>query len=105
MFDFLDALRKKQEPRFATATLRRPAETWLASICRPHLSETDREGATRSLLTSLRSLVQSDVNTAHSRFRYAYFQIELRSEREVRDKLYKAFDDDAKNISSPSRRR
>ena len=55
-----------------------------------------KPGEPKIWFTSLRSLVQSDVNTAHSRFRYAYFQIELRSEREVRDKLYKAFDDDAK---------
>ena len=102
VFDFLDALRKKQAPRFATATLRRPAETWLATIRRPHLSEADRDGATRSFLTSLRSLVQADVAAAQGRFRYSYFQNELRQEREVRDRLYKAFDDEAKNMSTPS---
>ncbi len=102
VFDFLDALRNKQPPRFATATLRRPAETWLASIRRPHQSETDRENATRSFLTSLRSLVQSDVSAAQGRFRYAYFQDELRHEREIRDRLYKSFDDEAKNMSTPS---
>ena len=102
VFDFLDALRKKQTPRFATATLRRPGETWLAAIRRPHVSEADRDGATRSFLTSLRSLVQADVSAAQGRFRYSYFQNELRQEREVRDRLYKAFDDEAKNMSTPS---
>ena len=102
VFDFLDALRKKQPPRFATATLRRPAETWLATIRRAHLSEADREQATRSFLGSLRSLVQADVTAAQGKFRYAYFRNELQQEREVRDRLYKAFDDEAKNMSTPS---
>ena len=102
VFDFLDALRKKQTPRFATAALRRPAETWIGTINRPHLSEADREQATRSFLTSLRSLVQADVAAAQGRFRYAYFRDELKQEREVRDRLYKAFDDEAKNMSTPS---
>ena len=101
VFDFLDALRKKQNPTFATATLRRPAETWLATIRRPHLSEADRDTATRSFLTSLRTLVQADVSAAQGRIRYAYFQNELRQEREVRDRLFKAFDDEAKAMSTP----
>ncbi len=101
VFDFLDALRKNQAPRFATTALRRPAENWMSTITRPHISQVDREQATRSFLTSLRSLVQSDVAAVQGRLRYAYFQDELRQEREVRDRLYKAFDDQAKNMSTP----
>ena len=101
VFDFLDALRKKQDPTFATTTLRRPAEAWLTTIRRPHLSEADRETATRSFLGSLRTLVQADVSAAQGRIRYAYFQNELRQEREVRDRLFKAFDDEAKAMSTP----
>ncbi len=101
VFDFLDALRKNEAPRIATATLRRPAETWLAAIARNRISEADREQATRSFLGSLRSLVRSDVAAAEGKFRYAYFQETLRQEREVRDRLYKAFDDQAMKMSTP----
>ena len=101
VFDFLDALKKNRPPRFATAVLRRPAENWMTTITRPHVSQADREQATRSFLTSLRSLVQADVSAAQGRLRYAYFQDELRLEREVRDRLYKAFNDQATNMSTP----
>ena len=101
VFDFLAALRNKETPAFATATVRRPAELWLTTIRQTRISQADREQATRSFLTSLRSLAVSDVNAAQGRLRYAYFQEELRQEREVRDQLYKAFDDQAKNMSTP----
>ena len=102
VFDFLDALRKDQTPRFATSALRQPAEMWLAAIRRTRQSEADRKEATRRFLTTLRSLVQSDVVSAQTRLRYAYFQNELRQEREVRDRLFKAFDDQAQKMSAPA---
>jgi hypothetical protein len=95
-------MRTRKEPHFATATLRRPAETWLATIRRPYLSDADREGATRGFLSSLRALVQADVTAAEGKFRYAYFRGELRREREVRDRLYKALDEDVKAMSAPT---
>ena len=102
VFDFLEALRTRKEPQFATATLRRPAEIWLATIRRPHLSDADREGATRGFLGALRAMVQADVMAAEGKFRYSCFRDELRQEREVRNRLYKAFDEDAKAMSAPS---
>jgi outer membrane biosynthesis protein TonB len=102
VFDFFEALRTQKVPHFATATLRRPAEAWLATISRPHLSDADRESATRGFLGSLRSLVLADVTAAEGKFRYACFRDELRREREVRDRLYKAFDEKAKAMSAPS---
>jgi hypothetical protein len=102
VFDFFEAMRTQKEPHFATATLRRPAETWLATIRRPHLSDADREGATRGFLSSLRALVQADVTAAEGKFRYACFRDELRREREVRDRLYKALDEDVKAMSAPT---
>src|SRR4030095_14467313 len=97
-----EAMRTRKEPRFATATLRRPAETWLATIRRPHLSDADRESATRGFLSSLRALVQADVTAAEGKFRYACFRDELRRERDGRDRLYKAFDEKAQAMSAPS---
>jgi hypothetical protein len=44
------------------------------------------------------------VASAETQLRYSYFREELRKEREVRDKLYKAFDDEGKKLSSPSTR-
>ena len=102
VFDFIGALRSKKQPQFATSTLRRPAEIWVAAIRREHLSEVDREQATRGFLGSLRSLVQADVVSADSHFRYAYFREQLREEREVRDRLYKSFDEEAKAMSTPA---
>ena len=102
MFDFLGALRKKQSPQFATETLRRPAVEWLNGL-RGRKSEADRMRATQSFLSSLRSMVRADVTAAERQLRYSYFRDELGREREVRDKLYKAFDDDVKQLSSPVR--
>jgi hypothetical protein len=100
IFDFLGALRKKQAPQFATETLRRPANEWLNGIG-GRRSEADRLKATQSFLAALRTMARSDVTLAESQLRYSFFREELREEREVRDKLYKAFDDDARKLSTP----
>jgi hypothetical protein len=104
IFDFLGALRKKQAPHFETDALRRPATEWMNMINRAHVSEADRAAATRSFIGALRSLVRMDVNAAEMQIRYSYFREELKSEREVRDKLFAAFDAQAKRLASPTER-
>ncbi|MEA3209916.1 MAG: serine protease Do [Chthoniobacter sp.] len=104
VFDFLAALRKKENPQFATETLRRPATEWLSVVRKSRASEADRLRATQSFLGNLRSLVRADVAGADTQVHYAYFREELRKEREVRDKLYKSFDDEARQLSLPSNR-
>ncbi|HEV7867745.1 MAG TPA: serine protease [Chthoniobacteraceae bacterium] len=104
VFDFLNALRKKETPQFATEALRRPASQWMTAVSGGRLSEADRLQATQTFLSSLRWLVRGDVASAETQLRYSYFREELRKEREVRDKLYKAFDDEGKKLSSPSTR-
>ena len=100
IFDFLGSLRKKQSPDFATDTLRRPATEWLNGI-RGRKSEADRLKATQGFLAALRAMARADVVAAETQLRYSCFREELRKEREVRDKLYKAFDDDARKLASP----
>ena len=39
-------------------------------------------------------MVRADVATAENQLRYSYFRERLQKEREVRDRLYKSFDDD-----------
>lgn len=100
VFDFLGALREKRDPQFSTETLRRPATEWFAKVGRNRLSEADRRSATQSFLASLRSMVRADVIAAESSLRYTFFRDELKKEREIRDRLYKSFDDEVKRMAS-----
>jgi hypothetical protein len=104
VFDFLDCVRRRAEPQFGTETLRRPATEWLAGVSRSRVSEADRNRATQNFLSSLRFMVRSDMTAAESRIRYTFFRDRLRKEREARDSLYKAFDDEVKKMVSPSLR-
>jgi hypothetical protein len=104
VFDFLDAIRQNQQPKFATATLGRPANEWLSGIRRPKVSEVDRTRFTQAFLSSLRFMVRADVSAAESRLRYSYFRDRLQKERQIRDGLFKAFDDEVKKMTSPSLR-
>jgi Trypsin-like peptidase domain/GYF domain 2 len=104
VFDFLDCVRRHAEPQFETETLRRPASEWLSGVRRSQVSVADRNRATQNFLSSLRFMVRADMTAAENRIRYSYFRERLRKEREVRDSLYKAFDDEVKVMSSPSLR-
>lgn len=104
VFDFLGAVRAGREPQFSTDTLRRPAMDWVGKAGRSGVSEADRRNATQSFLGALRLMVRTDVATAEAGLRYSYFREELRKEREVRDKLYKSFDDEVRRMTSPSGR-
>jgi predicted subunit of tRNA(5-methylaminomethyl-2-thiouridylate) methyltransferase len=102
LFDFLGSLRAKQEPNFATDTLRRPAVEWLAALKTKHVSDFDRQSTTRGFLNSLRLMVRSDVAAAEPRLRYTYFREELKEERRIRDRLYKSFDEQSAKLSEPA---
>jgi len=102
IFDFLGSLREHQKPRFATDPLRRAAEQWVDTVGKPRLSGVDKANATRIFLSSLRSMVRTDVVAAESRLRYNYFRERLAEERTVRDKLYQAFDKDVQTLVSPT---
>ena len=49
-------------------------------------------------------MVRGDVAAAENQLRYDYFRNELSQQREVRDKLYDAFDDDLKRMTSTTGR-
>ena len=102
VFNFLHALHAHEQPSFATETLRRPASEWLGATKSKRLSDADQASAARGFLNSLRAMVRGDVATAEQRLQYTYFRDELRHEREVRDKLYKIFDRESAELSSPS---
>jgi hypothetical protein len=102
IFDFLGAVRQHGTPRFATDSLRRAAQQWVDTVQKPRLSEVDKANATRTFLSSLRSMVRTDVLSAESRFRYNYFRERLAEERTVRDKLYQAFDNEVRTLVSPT---
>jgi hypothetical protein len=104
IFDFLHAVRLNSRPKFATATLRTPAEDWMSTIERKHTSPADVYSATESFLHALSVMARSDVSMAESRIRYDYFREELHDEHEVRDALYKAFDNEARRLESPGGR-
>jgi hypothetical protein len=101
IFNFLDALRNKREPSFATDTLRRPATEWLTNIRGHRSSESDRLSETQRFLNALRFMVRGDVGNATGRLRYTYFRNRLGEEQKVRDRLYKEFDSDLASISAP----
>ena len=102
IFDFMGSLRAKTEPNYATDTLRRPATEWLASLQTKHVSDFDRQSTTRGFLNSLRFMVRSDVAAAEPRLHYIYFREELKTERRIRDLLYKSFDEESAKLSEPS---
>jgi hypothetical protein len=104
VFDFLEALREGQAPNFATDTLRRPAMEWVGKTGRSGVSEADRRSATQGFLGALRLMVRADVVAAENGLRYTFFRDELRQEREIRDRLFKAFDDEVRRMASPSGR-
>jgi hypothetical protein len=104
IFNFLGTLRAGDAPQFASDTLRRPAQLWFDTVRKPRLSEVDKTNATHSFLNSLRYMVRADVTAAESRLRYNYFRERLSEERTVRDKLYQAFDSEARRLASPSSR-
>jgi hypothetical protein len=104
IFDFLNALRTEREPSFSTETLRRPATEWLNAVRTRGRSQADRLRMTQGFLSALRLMVRGDVASVEGRLRYSYFREELRSEREVRDRLYTAFDTQARRLASPSQR-
>jgi hypothetical protein len=103
IFDFVTALRKKEDPQFATDTLRRPAAEWMRIIGRRGVSPVDQRRATEGFLRALRTMVRADVAEAENRLRYTYFREALRSERAVRDQLFAGFDKVAKDMASPVR--
>lgn len=97
--NFFDSISRGNAPSFTTETLRRPANDWLIKLRRPHLAEADRQSATQSFLYTLRNLSRADVSALDGRMRYGYFRDRLRKEREIRDRLYKAFDEGAQNLA------
>jgi len=98
IFNFLGALRTGRSASFATEALRRPATDWLGKIGRARLAEVDRINAMQSFLSSLRFLVRRDVTDADGALRYDYFRGELNKEREVRERLYKVFDENGREL-------
>jgi hypothetical protein len=101
IFDFLGALHDKKEPNFATDALRRPAADWLGKVRNSKMSDADRLSATQGFLNALRFIVRGDVSNAEARLRYTFFRDELKKEKQIRDRLYQAFDADLASISSP----
>ncbi|HSI16004.1 MAG TPA: trypsin-like peptidase domain-containing protein, partial [Chthoniobacter sp.] len=101
IFNFLDALRNKKDPTFATDTLRRPAQDWTTKIHTRNMSDSDRLSATQSFLTALRFMVRGDVAVAQTRFRYVYFRNRLKDEEKVRDRMYQAFDSELAKLGTP----
>jgi hypothetical protein len=104
IFDFLGTVRQGGNPQFATDTLRRPAQQWFDTIRRPRVSDADKFNATHSFLSSLRSMVRTDIQSAEAHFRYTFFREQLAEERMVRDKLYEAFDKNARRLGSSMNR-
>jgi hypothetical protein len=104
VFDFIEALQRRAEPQFETETLRRPATEWLSGIRKAQVSAADRSRTTQNFLSNLRFMVRSDVANAENLIGYGFFREQLRKEREVRDRLFKAFDDEVKLMTSPTMR-
>jgi S1-C subfamily serine protease len=100
IFNFLESLQKKQQPNFATETLRKPAEDWRLTVSRRQLSLADRRNATQSFLSSLRFMVRTDMVAAESNLHYSFFREKLQKERVARDQLYKEFDSELARMSS-----
>jgi S1-C subfamily serine protease len=96
------SLQARQDPVFATTTLRRPALAWMGVEKTDHVSEVDRKEAWRGLLNSLRFMMWTDVTAAEPQLHYTYFKDELRHQRHDRDILYKIFNEQSAELSAPA---
>jgi len=104
ILNFLQALQQKQTPALATEALRRAATEWRQKANNPRISQADRHAATQSFIASLRSLSRSDVAALDGRLHYSYFRAKLAEERQIRDQLYKSFDELSQTLAMPSTR-
>jgi trypsin-like peptidase len=104
ILNFLEALGRKENPALATETLRRPVTEWRQKSNNPRISQADRHAATQSFIASLRSMSRSDVASLEGRLRYSYFRAKLGEERQVREQLYKSFDQLSQTLAMPSTR-
>jgi hypothetical protein len=101
VFDFLRALRTKQPPNFATATLRQTATEWMKSLRSRQLNEEGRRAVTANFLRGMQRIVVADVLAVEPRLRYTYFRDEMREQHEVRKRLFDAFNPESVEWSPP----
>jgi hypothetical protein len=90
VIDFLEALRTKRMPDFATETLRTPAMYWMLALKNRRLSKDARRSTTDNFLRALHQIVASDVLDLEPRLHYTYFRDEMHEQHEIRRRLYDA---------------
>jgi len=101
IFDFLRALRTRQAPNFATATLRQTATEWMRTLRSRQLNEQARRAVTENFLRGMQRIVVADVLAVEPRLRYTYFKDEMHEQHEVRKRLYDAFNPESVEWSPP----
>ncbi len=77
---------------YAHSGLARTVEDLNVTMGRGKLSGPDRQRAAQMFFASVRSLSQGDVNQARQTLRYSYFQEGLKEQVQVREEVYKIFD-------------
>jgi hypothetical protein len=77
---------------YKNASLSRAVRDLETTWARRQISAVDRERAANGFFSTIRALSQSDVYQARQTFRYAYFQEGLKEQAEIREEMYKLFD-------------
>ncbi|MGV3533783.1 MAG: S1 family peptidase [Chthoniobacteraceae bacterium] len=96
--DFVGLIREMSGKTAANSTLYKNASLSRAvndletQWARRQISAVDRQRAASSLFATIRALSQSDVNQARQTFRYSFFQENLKEHAQIREEMYKLFD-------------
>jgi hypothetical protein len=88
VINFFNALRSKRPPDFATDAIRGPAAEWIKALKNERLTKEGRRAATENFLRVLKGIVAADVLTLEPRLHYTYFREEMRTQHEIRKRLY-----------------
>jgi hypothetical protein len=91
-YNFFGAARDQREPKILTEALRGPGMEWYEKMHKKQSSEADRGSAGRSFLNTLHFLSRADITPVVGHLRYTYFRNELAAEQTIRDRIYKAFE-------------
>jgi hypothetical protein len=65
---------------------------WYGKMHKKQSSEADRLNAGRSFLNTLRFLSRADITPLTGHLSYTYFRNQLAAEQTIRDRIYKAFE-------------
>lgn len=81
---------------FASSAIYRPIRDYQQTALKRSMSPADRAAALQNFLSSIRAATQGDIVRTRKTLHYDFFQHRLSEETQIREQMYKLFDDMAK---------